>query len=199
VNGTEVVSNSSYTAGQNYTGYWHIGWGYVSGWSDAPTSGYLNGSESEVAVVPTQLTSANISTLYGETSTSAFSTYMIARSPTSYWALQDSTTTVCGTTEITVQDTVGATNTCIYPVEAVGTACPALSSTYLLTGLGTRSSSVVTTSGSPVTVTIKMELSAASGSAVKGLHLLSDIAFGTSISSTLWSAGISYPYASVEL
>jgi hypothetical protein len=145
VNGTEVVSNSSYTAGQNYTGYWHIGWGYVSGWSDAPTSGYLNGSESEVAVVPTQLTSANISTLYGETSTSAFSTYMIARSPTSYWALQDSTTTVCGTTEITVQDTVGATNTCIYPVEAVGTACPALSSTYLLTGLGTRSSSVVTT------------------------------------------------------
>ena len=199
VNGTEVVSNSSYTAGQNYTGYWHIGWGYVSGWSDAPTSGYLNGSESEVAVVPTQLTSANISTLYGETSTSAFSTYMIARSPTSYWALQDSTTTVCGTTEITVQDTVGSTNTCIYPVEAVGTACPALSSTYLLTGLGTRSSSVVTTSGSPVTVTIKMELSAASGSVVKGLHLLSDMAFRTSISATLWSAGISYPYASAEL
>jgi hypothetical protein len=44
-----------------------------------------------------------------------------------------------------------------------------------------------------------MELSAASGSVVKGLHLLSDMAFSTSISSTLWSAGISYPYASAEL
>ena len=200
VNGTEVANNVSYTAGQNYTGYWHIGWGYeAGGWSDAPTSGYLNGSESEVAVVPSQLTSAKIATLYGETSTSAFSTYMISLTPTSYWPLQDTATNVCGTTEITVQDTVGSTNTCIYPVEAVGTACPALSSTYLLTGLGTRSSSVVTTSGSPVTVTIKMELSAASGSVVKGLHLLSDLAFGTQYSTSLWSAGISYPYASVEL
>ena len=200
VNGTEVANNVSYTAGQNYTGYWHIGWGYeAGGWSDAPTSGYLNGSESEVAVVPSQLTSAKITTLYGETSTSAFSTYMISLTPTSYWPLQDTATNVCGTTEITVQDTVGSTNTCIYPVEAVGTACPALSSTYLLTGLGTRSSSVVTTSGSPVTVTIKMELSAASGSVVKGLHLLSDLAFGTQYSTSLWSAGISYPYASVEL
>lgn len=200
VNGTEVANNVSYTAGQNYTGYWHIGWGYeAGGWSDAPTSGYLNGSESEVAVVPSQLTSAKITALYGETSTSAFSTYMISLTPTSYWPLQDTATNVCGTTEITVQDTVGSTNTCIYPVEAVGTACPALNSTYLLTGLGTRSSSVVTTSGSPVTVTIKMELSAASGSLVKGLHLLSDLAFGTQYSTSLWSAGISYPYASVEL
>ena len=119
VNGTEVANNVSYTAGQNYTGYWHIGWGYeAGGWSDAPTSGYLNGSESEVAVVPSQLTSAKISTLYGETSTSAFSTYMISLTPTSYWPLQDTATNVCGTTEITVQDTVGSTNTCIYPAEA---------------------------------------------------------------------------------
>ena len=82
VNGTEVANNVSYTAGQNYTGYWHIGWGYeAGGWSDAPTSGYLNGSESEVAVVPSQLTSAKITTLYGETSTSAFSTYMISLTP----------------------------------------------------------------------------------------------------------------------
>jgi hypothetical protein len=44
-----------------------------------------------------------------------------------------------------------------------------------------------------------MELSAASGSGVAGLHMLTDLAFGTSISSTLWAAGVSYPLASVEL
>jgi hypothetical protein len=204
VNDALVASNAAYTTAQNYTGYWHIGWGTeAGGWADPPTSAYINGSESEVAVVPSQLTGTGagtqLYTLYHETTTSALATYMISLTPTSYWPLQDTATNICGTTEITVQDTVGSTNTCIYPVEAVGTACPALSSTYLLTGLGTRSSSVVTTSGSPVTVTIKMELSAASGSVVKGLHLLSDIAFSTSISSTLWSAGISYPYASAEL
>ena len=43
-------------------------------------------------------------------------------SPTSYWPLQDSASNICGTTEITVQETVGSTNTCIYPAEAVGTA-----------------------------------------------------------------------------
>jgi hypothetical protein len=53
--------------------------------------------------------------------------------------------------------------------------------------------------GSPATVTTRMELSAASGSGVAGLHMLTDLAFGTSISSTLWAAGVSYPLASVEL
>ena len=50
-----VASNAAYTVGQSYTGYWHIGWGYEAGWTDPPTSGYLNGTVSEVAVIPTQL------------------------------------------------------------------------------------------------------------------------------------------------
>ncbi len=203
VNDALVISNAAYTAGQNYTGYWHLGWGYEVGWPDLPTSGYLNGSLSEVAVIPTLLTGTTsgtqIYTLYHETTTSALSSYIISLSPSAYWPLQDSATNICGFSEITVQETLGATSTCVYPPEAVGTACPALSSSYLLTGLGTRSSSVVAGSGSPVTITIKMELTVASGDPVWRLHILPDMAFGTSYRSTLWSAGVSYPYASVEM
>jgi hypothetical protein len=68
-----------------------------------------------------------------------------------------------------------------------------------MSGLGTRTSSLVAISGSPATVTIKMELSAASRAAVARLHLLADLSFGTTFGTTLWTAGVSYPYASVEL
>jgi hypothetical protein len=203
VNDVLVVSNAAYTAGQSYTGYWHIGWGYEAGWTDPPTSGYLNGSISEVAVVPSLLTGTTsgtqIYTLFNETTAAGFATYMNARTPTSYWPLQDSATNICGTGEITVQATLASTNTCIYPAEAVGMPCPALSPSHLLTGLGSRSTSVVPTSGSPVTITVTMELSVASGDPVWRLHLLPGLAFGATLTGTLWSAGVSYPYASVEM
>ncbi len=85
VNDVLVVSNAAYTAGQNYTGYWHLGWGYEVGWPDLPTSGYLNGSLSEVAVVPALLTGTGsgtqIYTLYHETTASALSSYMVSLAP----------------------------------------------------------------------------------------------------------------------
>jgi hypothetical protein len=154
---------------------------------------------SEAAVVSSQLTASQISSLYNAGSAAAFALVMGQLAPASYWPLQDSASNICGTTEVTLQETLGASNTCIYPPEPVGTACPALSSGYLLTGLGSRSSSIVATSGSPVTVTIKMKLSATSASGVARLHMLPGLAFGTQYSSTPWSAGISYPNASVEL
>jgi hypothetical protein len=199
VNDVQVAINAAYTTPQNYNGYWHVGWGYETGWVDAPTSGYFNGSLSEVAYLPSVLSGTQLSTLYGETSVSTLSTYMMSLGPNSYWTLQDSATSICGTTEITVQEKLGATSTCIYPAEPVGTACPVVSASYMLTALGSRSSTVVPIAGSPVTVTVTMKLSAASGVLVAGLHMLPDIALGTQYSSTLWSAGISYPYASVEL
>ncbi len=203
VNDALVVSNAGYTAGQNYTGYWHIGWGYEAGWADAPTSSYLNGSVSEVAVVPSLLTGTTagtqIYTLFNETTAAGFATYMNARAPTSYWPLQDSASNICARSEITVQATLGSTSTCIYPTEAVGTPCPAPSASYVLTGLGSRSTSVVPTSGSPLTITVTMELSVASGDPVWRLHLLPGLSFSATLVGTLWSAGVSYPYTSVEL
>jgi serine protease AprX len=91
VDGTEVASNSSVTSAQNYTGYWHLGYGNgESNWPDSPSSAYLAGSLSQVGVVPTQLSASQISTLYGAGSASAFANDMGQLSPTSYWGLQDS-------------------------------------------------------------------------------------------------------------
>jgi hypothetical protein len=203
VNDALVASNATYTAGQSYTGYWHIGWGYEVGWPNPPTSGYFNGTVSEVAVFPSLLTGTTfgtqIYTLYHETSPNALATYVLSLFPSAYWALQDSATTICGSTEVTVQETQGASSTCVYPPLAVGTPCPALSSGYLLSGIGTRTNSVAPTAASPVTVTIKMELTVASGNAVWRLHLLPAVALSTKYGSTSWSAGVSYPSASVEM
>jgi hypothetical protein len=197
VDGTEVATNSLVTAAQTYTGYWHLGWGSDSGgWADPPTSNYLSGSLSEAAVVPAQLMTSQISTLYNAGSTAAFAMDMGQLSPTSYWPLQDSASNICGTSEITVQQTVGATNTCIYP-SAAG-ACVAPSATYLVTGLGVRSITAPT-SGTSVTITIKMKLSAASPTGVLGLHELAGIGIGTTKSPTRWSAQIAYSSASVQL
>jgi hypothetical protein len=198
VNGSEVAHNTTYTAAQAYTGYWHLGWGYEVGWTDAPASGYLNGSLSEAAVIPSQLSAAKITTLYGETSTANYATYMASldtATTASYWPLQDLATSICGTSEVTVQQTVGATNTCLYP--AAAGSCPAPSSTYLVTGLGTRPVTPPTSS-TAVTITIAMELSATSSAAIAGLHVLPDIAFATAGPSA-WSAHISYPAAGAEL
>ncbi len=93
VDGTKVVSNSSVTTAQSYTGYWHVGWASESSWPDAPTSSYFNGSLAEAAIVPSQLSAAQITTLYGEASTSAFATYMGGLSPTSYWPMQQGNVT----------------------------------------------------------------------------------------------------------
>ncbi len=197
VDGTEVATNSSVTTAQTYTGYWHLGWGSDSGgWADPPTSNYLSGSLSQAAVVPAQLVTSQISTLYNAGSAAAFGMDMGQLAPTSYWPLQDSASNICGTSEITVQQTVGATNTCIYP-SAAG-ACVAPSSAYLVNGLGVRSITAPTSTTS-VTITIKMMLSAASPTGVLGLHELADIGFGTTKSPTLWSAQIAYSSASVQL
>ncbi len=196
VDGTEVASNASNTTAQNYTGYWHLGWGYESTWPDPPTNNYLTGSLSEAAIIPTQLTGAQITALYGATSTSTLATTMGALAPTSYWPLQNPPSSVCGTTELTVQQTVGTTKTCIYP--AAPGACPVPSATYLVTGLGTRNISVPTSS-TPVTVTITMELSATPPSGMLGLHELPGVGFSLSKSPTLWSAATTYASAGVQL
>jgi hypothetical protein len=196
VDGSEVASNGSVTSAQSYTGYWHLGWAPEGGggWADAPTDLYLSGSLSQVAVIPTQVGSSQISTLYNAGSYGAYAIDVGALSPTAYWPLQDSASNVCATTEITVQQTVGSTNTCIFPA-AAGT-CAAPSSSSLVTGLGVRSITAPTSSAA-VTIKVTMELSSASPAGVLGLHELADIAFGTSVSS--WTAQLAYPSASSQL
>ncbi len=198
VDGAQVAVNASVTSAQSYTGYWHLGWAYVgTAWPDYPTSLYLSGSLSEAAVVPAQLTAAQVSGLYTAPSTAAFTTEMAQLSPTSYWPLQDSATNVCGTTEVTVQQTVSSTNTCLYPA-AAGT-CAVPSAAHLVTGLGVRTGGTAPTTSTPVTITVVMELSSVSGTGVAGLHILPAISFAIAGPSTSWSAQVAYPAAGAEL
>ena len=52
VDGVKVASTTSVTSAENYAGYWHLGWGYETGWANAPAGSYLTGSLAEAAVVP---------------------------------------------------------------------------------------------------------------------------------------------------
>ena len=87
-------------------------------------------------------------------------------------------------------------NTCIYPA-AAGT-CPNPSSTYLLPGLFSRSFTPPTSSTAAV-LKITLEESAASGTAIAGLHMLPFMAFGMASLSGIWSAQVGYPSAWAEL
>ncbi len=196
VDGSEVASNPAFTTAQNYTGYWHVGWGVENSWPDPPSVSYLNGALSEVAVVPNQLTSGQIATLFAATSTASLTTDVGALAPTSYWPLQDTDSGSCGTTEVTVQQTVGSAVSCIYP--AGPGACAPPTPAYLVTGFGSRSLTAPTSS-TPVTVTVTMRLSAVSGAGMVGLHELPDFGFGATRSSTSWTAQISYPAAWAQL
>ena len=97
VDGTSVGTNSGATAPQNYAGYWTLGYSYYSGagWPPQPASEYLAGSLAEVAVFPSALSSAAVSTLYGggSGSESSFETRVQADSPSQFWPLQSPSTT----------------------------------------------------------------------------------------------------------
>ena len=85
VNGTQVASNASYTTAGNFLGWWTLGWAYTSGWSDLPSSRYFTGSIAQVAVIPSQLSSANLATIYGEGTASSYAAEINTFSPASYW------------------------------------------------------------------------------------------------------------------
>ncbi len=78
----------------SYTGYWHLGFGDLTGWAGAPASSYFSGDISNVAVIPAALTQADATTLSGETSQAAAAADIATFTPTSYWPLTtlDSTT-----------------------------------------------------------------------------------------------------------
>ena len=86
----------------------------------------------------------------------------------------------------------------MYPANLPPNNCPAASSSALITELGVRSITAPTSS-TPVTIKIYLELSAASPAGVLRLHELADISFGTTLSATLWTAELAYPFATSQL
>lgn len=194
IDGTEVASNASVTSAESYTGWWHIGFSNAAnGWSDGPSSNYWNGSLAQAAVVPTQLTSSQISTLESAGTSAAFRADVLALSPTSYWPLDDSASSVCRRVLVDVQSTVGTTVTCLYPSSS--SACSATPpSTAPLTSL--TSVTMTPPGGSSVSILIRMVLSASSPAGVAGLHVLPPLQWADTEKS--WSAQVSYASASVQ-
>jgi len=98
VNGTSVATNASATSAQAYDGFWTVGWAYGAVYVPTPLSYYLAGSLAEVAVFPSALSAAQVTTLYnsGSGTESSFETRVLADSPSEFWPLQSASTTATG-------------------------------------------------------------------------------------------------------
>ena len=89
----------------------------LDGQDDAPTSPYFNGSIAQVAVIPSQLTAAQVTALHNDTTLSTYTAGVNALSPTNYWPLNDTGTVPYkgavpnGTASTTVFDASGNANT----------------------------------------------------------------------------------------
>jgi hypothetical protein len=208
VDGTQVANNATVTSGFTYSSpgaYWHLGYGYASTWADAPTDSYLNGWLADAAVVPAQLNHTTAASLYTPTTSAALANAIAALTPTAgnyyFWPLNDSSPTtanpLCANVALTIQVTTGSTTTCVYP--AGSGACPAPSSSALLSDFTNRSIPIPTLPRTTTTVTITTQALTTPGPGFAGLHLMPDFAFATSTSDLQWAAGINYPYAYQKL
>ncbi len=122
--GNEAITGSE--PAQVYGGWWHLGWSNAnSSWSDPPTSGYWSGSLGQIAVFPSALTAADVSSLYGASSASAYLSAVTGGVATSnvFWPLDEDSqpgSPPCTYIAMTLQ----AGSVCVYPI-ATG-ACPAV-------------------------------------------------------------------------
>jgi type II secretory pathway pseudopilin PulG len=90
LDGALVGSAAADTAAQNYAFYWHIGFGYLQYWPDNQSvPDYFNGSMAQAAIFTSQLTLAQVQTLYGASSAANESTDILALTPSGYWPLTD--------------------------------------------------------------------------------------------------------------
>jgi hypothetical protein len=65
VDGALQATDASMTTSQSYTGYWRVGYDNLWTWPGQPTSFYFKGSLDDIAVYNTELTAAQVYTLYG--------------------------------------------------------------------------------------------------------------------------------------
>ena len=90
VNGAQVASSTTPTTAQNYVGWWSLGYASIANWNDVPSSYYFSGSLAQAAVIPTQLTAAQVSSLYGDNTLASYTAGVEALGPTNYWPMNDS-------------------------------------------------------------------------------------------------------------
>jgi hypothetical protein len=176
VDGTLVATDATVTTSEVTTGWWHLGWGNVrNGWTNPPTNSYWTGGISEVAVFPTQLTNAQVTSLSPSVATSqaTFDAAVSAITPTLYWPMQSASavaSNACAGLLASVQVLNGATTSCAYPAGAGACATPP---TQQLVNLSTP---VNLTTGATQTVTFTVSKANVSAS-LTGTHAFASIRF----------------------
>ncbi len=64
IDGALIASNTSVTSGENYSGYWRMGFDDVTGWPSAPSSNFFNGQLDDIRVYDKVLSASDIALLY---------------------------------------------------------------------------------------------------------------------------------------
>jgi len=65
VDGALMATDATITSSGAYSGYWRVGYDNLGSWTNMPTDFYFNGSLDDIAVYKTELTAAQVYTLYG--------------------------------------------------------------------------------------------------------------------------------------
>ena len=178
VDGQQVATTASVATVQSYTGYWHLGYGYSTSWTDPPSNTYFTGSLAHAAVYATTLSAAQVTSLYTPQSVSTEEYAVLALSPSAYWPLYDKVTSpACATVEVTVGAVKGATTSCVEPYLA-STACAAPSTSVEANTLLPKVMPVPI-SGTTVALSVTLKLTAAEAAGVAGLHLLMPLSLMT--------------------
>ncbi|MDR6944763.1 DUF2341 domain-containing protein [Mucilaginibacter pocheonensis] len=69
VDGALQASDATMTSAGAYAGYWRVAYDNLASWTSAPTNYFFSGSLDDIAVYNTELTAAQVYTLYGAGST----------------------------------------------------------------------------------------------------------------------------------
>ena len=187
IDGAQVATTTrtNGNGAESTTGYWRIGesrTNVADGWTG--NGEFYTGQLSEAMVFPTALSATQVSALYAATSQSGLTTLVSSDGAIHFWPLNDSgLQTFAGpypvlnsTSPCTgVRATVGTATRCVFPASA--SACPAQSSTNLLSGLLSAGSLSLTASAVGTPQTLTTTLSDDTGNNYNtgydvGLHLL---------------------------
>ena len=194
--GVQVGANATTSTVTSYTGYWHLGYGYATGWTNAPTSNYLTGSLAHAAYYTTALTPAHVASLYAAKTAGGELSAVIALTPSAYWPLYDVImSSACAIVEVTVGAVKGAVTSCVEPYVAAA-ACAAPVTTVEANTLLPKAMPPPIT-GTTVAISLVFKLTAAPAAGVAGLHLLIPITFMTQSSS--FTSQITYAQTGVVL
>jgi trimeric autotransporter adhesin len=168
VDNAAAVTNSN-KAAEAASGYWHVGWdNESSGWTNPPTDLFFTGTLADAAVIPTVLSTSQISNLYTAGSQTTWNTRLAALAPTYSWTLGDDgntaytgtvpsvTPAACAFIDATVATTTTST-ACAYPTSSTACAAPSITTRLSTLAGTTKTFGVSPTTGQAMTITVTLQ------------------------------------------